>query len=296
MPETETENENSGAEIERMPSKNAPVHTQLASFLAGELVRRGLREVVEVRLHDAPFARGRPTAKGELIRSWEKDEDEELFSPAGARQLASDILAYAAHSFDAPGAHRFVVYARNRNDQGAKKLFTLEEEERAEDFEEPTAAQALSQQMRFSEIAVKMALQTANATNETLMRQLELANDRILKLEDMRLKHFDEREELLSRETERATQLIEAESASKRKDAIVEKLGALVPVVANRIAGKLGAPSGTPSPRDQIIASILGRLKTDAQLAQRLVGVLPPEMTIQLLELIRSSEESEAKS
>ena len=275
-----------------LPRRGSPTHKRIAAWLAGELRQQGLREIARVELFVSP-ATGRPGARGEQIREWARSDTPELFGMSGVHALTSEIVSYAENDAVTPGSHRYTIRCVNKIDTYARMSFIVEgpEVESADGVEDPTVHGLVAQQMRHNELLMRANLQISSATSQTLAAQLELANERILTLEKQRLEYLTEREKLLSEENERDLRAMAQVSSDKRKDQAFEKIVTLLPAVVNRIAGQQLIPQSS-SPREQMLGEIMRRLQSDPDLTRRLIAVLPPEITILLVELMRSSAQT----
>lgn len=188
------------------------------------------------------------------------------------------------------------LYERRPDKPGSR--FTIREtsaDENLEDAESepPTKTGIISQMMRHSEAATRIALMATGQIMSTLKSTNARQADMIEKLVSEKMANLETMEKLRSEEMERRIILQRAEADEKRKSEIFEKLTMLLPVAVNRISGKNLLPekaSGTELVVKGLIESI-----TPEQL-EKLQGVLRPEQLMTLLDIFQSMQPAENPS
>ena len=283
--------------LQTLPDRSSPLTKRIAAFIMVELRKEGLRETVAIELHEAART-GRPGARGEPVQSWHKVDEPGLFTTERALELGAAIVAYAENACEGPGQRRFTVACVNRADGRARMSITVDGPDfTGADFEDPNLAAIVSQQMRHIEVLLRSQLQTANNTNEMLERQLELANDRIIALEKMRVEHFDERERMLSDQNDRDLAAMKAAGSEKRMDAGFEKILALAPAVVNRLAGKKLLDE-KQTPKEQMLGELAKGLASDPTRLRAILDALSTKLRaeemILLAELLREAQPDES--
>jgi len=145
------------------------------------------------------------------------------------------------------------------------------------------ASQALNARfMQHTEVLLRAALGSQGLGLQYAHDELSAMRTRIRELEEGSLKILKLREKLLDRQASRdiATRKVEAEE--RRDKEMFEKISLLLPVVANKIAGKTVFPEGIHPTLD--IAQRVMRSIDESQM-ERLAGILRPEQTAAVMEL-----------
>lgn len=209
---------------------------------------------------------------------YSRDVDSKAFSPEGA---AFEIVE--ACQEDAEGIGGLQKYAI-RAYHGARKTPTVKRiaidarpDTVDDEFSEPANQKGvLSQMMRHTEAATRLAIGGAHENQRVMLKTIERLQTRIEFLENERAKSWELIESMKTQEHERELERVLIERAEKRKDDAMGELKLLLPVVAQ----KLNLPVlGSGAPSDQanaaglmlMIAKLMDSMKPD-QIA-KLMGI-----------------------
>lgn len=211
-----------------------------------------------------------------------REVDVKAFSPDGvafeiveaAREDAEGLGGIQKYSLKAfhgsrktPTVKRFSIDARSD---------TVDDE-----FSEPANTKGvLSQMMRHTEAATRLALGGAHENQRMLLNTVRQLQERIDKLEQERAANWDLIEKMKSREHERELERITIERAEKRKDDALGELKLLLPVVAQ----KLNLPALGPGKSNESQANAAGMMLAIGKLIDSfkpeqiagLMGILTP--------------------
>ena len=161
----------------------------------------------------------------------------------------------------------------------------------SDDAEPATRAGILSQQMRHNEVLMKSFVAGIGGAVQALQRTAARSAEQVEKLMEQRLADFTVLEDALSKRHERDMEALEVSTSIERKDKLAEKAMTLLPVLANRLAGKNLLPA--PSPRDEMLRALVESLTTE-----QLNGIMPnlsPDQQIAMYELLLSFKKEDGE-
>ena len=295
----------SAAEIELARVSGDPIFKRVFSFVAGECARKEHRTAVRFELLCAAAG-----AKGDSVRTWEREEYPHLFEPANVQALAMEMIQAAQAYADGmgPGSIRFKIVSTGHLGQIQREMFRLTANAHADDpssgEDEPTPGGALAQSLRHSEFMMQIMGRMFQSTIGTLSRRLDNTEAHVERLIDQRMKSFDELEEARSKQSDRDLEGMKQIAADQRKEKIVDKMLPLIPAVANRIVSRIGGGSGggddkaapvipgAVDPRDVMINDLASSL--DREQVMKIASALRPEQQILLMELFESAKKKTA--
>jgi hypothetical protein len=190
------------------------------------------------------------------------------------------------------GMQRYVIESWHDDSDSASARFSLRvqgydpelDNMDSDDAEPPTRAGALSQQMRHNEVLMKSFVAGMGGAVQSLQRTAARNAEMVETLMAQRLEDFRVVEEALSRKHEREMEMVEQTADVERKNKIIEQGLTLLPVVANRMAGRQLVAA--PSPRDAMLKGLVETL-TPEQL-NSIAGHLSPEQQIVFLEMLQA--------
>jgi hypothetical protein len=158
----------------------------------------------------------------------------------------------------------------------------------ADGSEPPTAGGIVAQHMRFTESAIRIALEANAETIDALRRDNMDLRATLSRDQDRRLKFIETFEELLDRSAERRLDLKRHEDESNRRNAMAAKvIEELLPPMARKLPtflDKVLKPEGGAADVLKKVWSVLGSLPEEQRGA--LVRALPPEARADLESLI----------
>jgi hypothetical protein len=157
-------------------------------------------------------------------------------------------------------------------------------------FSEPgTVKGHTTQMMRHNEALVRICVMGANQTIGLMNRSLARKEEQIEKLLDGRMKDFELMEDLRSQQHLRELETKAEEAKQQRYDDLYQKGKVLLPVIANRIAGKKLLPEGNPmGDAIQAFAESL-----DPAQASDIMAKLKPEQKIAFIEVLEAMHKKE---
>lgn len=213
------------------------------------------------------------------------DEDELLIM---ANQIESSVLEDAE---GIGGVQRYQILAYHTQASRPVTRFTFrmsaaDLDEYEDEFSEPASTKGQHAQiMRHNEALMRIAVMGANQAlglqNRTIARQADL----IEKMMSQRMEEFELIEELRSNQHERELMTKAEEAKQERYNQLFEKGKVLLPVVANRIAGRKVLPEDT-DPMVETLKSLVETL--DPGQVSDILPRLRPEQQIALLEFIEA--------
>jgi hypothetical protein len=269
------------------------IHRKLVAFLSGEFARGEGRICVQLDLTAA-----NPGSVGTPLGTWDRAENPELFSDLGKiEELVTAILTKAQDHADAfgSGSHRFEIRTRqhlgHRVAHGFRLAATTDSDGLGGGDDQPNATGVLAQQMRHTEIHMRMSVTTTQLMVGTLERQLRSLSDECVQLREERRKHLAELEEARSTRGEREYVMSMGLAADERKTQAVNKVLQLLPVVATKFLGKEAMEGGKATPLSMLISE-LGKSLTPPQIKQ-ITAALSMEQQMLLMEAMRVAQAAE---
>lgn len=183
---------------------------------------------------------------------------------------------YSFHSDDNENhTSRFVVRMQGAEDDDGDDL----------DSEGPDKQGLTSQAMRHAEAYAKIntsAQMTLLSNFQTLVSRQSAMIEKLL---DARLSSIDAIEELLQKKEEREINLIQARSKADATKAVADKLGLLLPAVANRIAGQNLFPVQANAMM-MMVKGLVTSIVADESKMQAIMAQLTPEQTIAFMNIV----------
>lgn len=156
--------------------------------------------------------------------------------------------------------------------------------------ETPTKQGHIAQMMRHNEGIMRIAVMGANQSIGLLNRTVSRQAQQIEKLLDQRMEEFELIENLRSQRHERDLMTKEADNREQRYQELYEKGSLLIPVIANKIAGRKILPEKL-DPMTEMLKSFAETL-TPAQVSDMLPR-LRPEQQIAFLEFLEKVKDAE---
>lgn len=156
--------------------------------------------------------------------------------------------------------------------------------------EPPTKSGVLTQMMRHTEAATRMSLMSSTQIMTILRNTVSRQAETIEKLVAEKMATIDLMERMRSEELERRLLVENTEREAKNKAELMDKIGMLVPVVINRLAGKSVVPGGT-SPMEGLIKGLIESMQPDQ--IEKLQGVLTPTQMVSLMEIFQAVQPPE---
>ncbi len=269
------------------------VHQKIVSFLTEEFGRGQGRQCVSVDLAGCHAG-----GAGVPLGAWNRDEHPDLFSDlVSVEDLASKIVMLAedhAATFGG-GSCRFEL--KTRQHLGGRRLRSFRIASPSGDAmsagdDQPSATGVLQQQMRHTELHMKMSVQTQQMIIGTLQRQIESLNEENTQLRRERRDHLAELETARERKDERDYAMMIGQAAEERKDKLVGETMRLLPVVASRLLGKGATGEATPL---SLILTKLGESITPSQF-EGIRGQLSMQQQALLWEAMKLARETEERA
>ena len=161
---------------------------------------------------------------------------------------------------------------------GARYVFrqTGSEDPNQVNSEPPTLAGSLAQTQRHLEVVMRLNTVTQSASMTTLARENERLAQKCSELQEQAEESLRLREEMMSMQHERELNWAREERKDKAMEGALDKLGVLVPVIANKLTGKKMLPAADP--RTLLIERFVGSLDQDQ--LQKMGSILRPEQAI----------------
>ena len=276
------------------------LRAKLLAFLAAEFARKDHRQCVRLELYHAQVG-----ARGDLLRTWDRQETPDVFELARAEELAGEIIKLARDEADNfRSRQRFVLRTTQYLAGGGAKITLVMEPEYDGDDDtqaimgasgemsaQPTVANVLAMQMRHNERLMQMSASTFQGSLQAALRQNQMLVDENVQLRKERAEMMKELEERRSSNDERELRALAQVAADERKDKVVGKMLQLAPVVAAKIAGGKDGLPGAPTPLS-ILVSELGKSLSPEQV-NRIAGALTMEQKILFAEAIKTAKASE---
>lgn len=180
------------------------------------------------------------------------------------------------------------LYEKRPDKPGSR--FTIREtssDENLEDAESepPTKTGIISQMMRHTEAATRVALMATGQIMSTLKSTNARQAETIEKLVQERMANFETMEKLRSEEVERRILLQKAESDEKMKGELFDKLSTLLPIAVNRISGQKLLPEKRTA-MESMIQGLIESITPDQ--LEGLQGVLKPTQLVSLMEIFQA--------
>ncbi len=206
-------------------------------------------------------------------------------SPEDIIDQIYDLANDDSHAFRGLVKYAVLAYA----DDGpyiSRAFFSVEgrgaESDLIEESETPNEKGQMSQVLRHNEAYARLALSASNSLIHTLTRNMEKKDEQLNRLMDQHFKVIEAYEHLMDKTYERQLALRDQEKNEKLKDAILEKVGVFLPVLAS----KLLPESSTPVIGEEHILSLISSL-TEDQIAA-LGALLKPEQSASFIELYKT--------
>ncbi len=272
------------------------LHSRVLSFLRVEFGRREGRQCVRLEISSA-----QPGLRGDVLRTWDRHEDPELFSQlTRIEELATTVLRIAEDHADSFGAgqHRFELRTEQHLGGRQKLSFRIlagagDGDSNAGGEDAPTAMGMVAQQMRHNEVHMRMSAQMYQTTLGTMQRQISDLNEENARLRRERSEHYTELEEARSRRDERELAGMKQMAAEQRKDMAFGKLLQFAPVVAGRLLGKGNEPSAS-SPLNILVAELATSLTPEQ--VTHIASSLSPNQQVLFVEAMREAVRVSAQS
>ena len=206
-------------------------------------------------------------------------------SPEDIIDQLYDLANDDAHAFRGLVKYAVLAYA----DDGpyiSRAFFSVEgrgmESDFIEESEAPNEKGQMSQTLRHNEAYTRLTLSALNSLIHTQSRNLDKKDEQLNKLMDQHFRVIEAYEHLMDRAFERQMQLREQEKTEQMKEALLEKVGVFLPV----LAGKLLPQSNNPVAGEEHILTLIASL-TEDQIAA-LGAVLKPEQAASFIELYKT--------
>ena len=276
------------------------LHAKVLSFLLKEFARLEGRQCTRVDLTSSA-----PGSRGSSIGVWDRAEyPDPATSPfqgqGNIEALTTDVLRKAEEYADSfgSGQHRFVIVTHQVLGGTGRCAFRVavasEDDPDVGGNDAPTVTGQLAQQMRHTELHMKMNAQTQMGTLGILREMLADLSAENARLRRERSDHLTELEASRSRETEREMAALEAVGADRRKDMLVGKLAQLAPVVAARFLEAKGGSSSAPTGLSILITELAESLSQEQ--AMGILNVLSVEQKILFMEAFRAAKAAKDKA
>lgn len=167
-------------------------------------------------------------------------------------------------------------------------------EENSEDesvSEPPTATGQVSQAMRHTEAMARIMTQGQMHMVSSLTRANESKDRLIEKLLDEKMAAIETVEEAMTKKHERQMEMEERRLKAKVMEDAINRVGALVPLVLTKLTGQKLLPAGAKGApaMKELLATI------DSEQMEKLGGILKPEQTAMLAEMMMEQQEDETK-
>jgi hypothetical protein len=242
------------------------LHGRVLGFLRAEFARQEGRQCVRLELSSA-----QPGLRGDVLRTWDRHEDPELFVQLGRiEELATVILRIAEDHADSfgSGQHRFELRTEQHHGGRQKLSFRIlagagDGDSAGTGEDAPTATGMVAQQMRHNELHMRMSAQMYSTTLGTMQRQIAELNEENARLRRERSEHYVELEEARSRRDERELAGMRQMASENRKDLAFGKLLQLAPVVAGRLLNKGSTPNEGAAPLTILIGELAASLSPE---------------------------------
>ncbi len=276
------------------------LHAKVLGFLLKEFGRIEGRQCTRLKLMSSA-----PGSSGSDVGVWERaDYPDPATSPfqgqGNIETLTTDVLRKAEEYADSFGSghHRFVITTQQVLGGTQRFAFrvaaTTEDDPDAGGNDAPTVTGQLAQQMRHTELHMKMSAQT-QMTTLGLMREMiaELSSENA-RLRRERADHLTELEASRSRETERELAAMQAVGADRRKDLLVNKVAQLAPVLVARLMEAKGDPTTTPTGLSILITELAESLSQEQ--AMGIMQMLSVEQKVLFMEAFRAAKAAKDKA
>jgi len=200
--------------------------------------------------------------------------------------LSAEILSAAESDVEGlGGSQRYAVLAFRKGHPrpSARKAFRLyheSEDDSLGDTEEATPKGLMSQQMRHNEAIMRIGFSSQETIIRHYQRITEAQAERLNRLEDRALETVSTMERMLSEEASRKLEEKRYEADQENRAKMFQKLDVLLPVVANRIAGKQLLPADTGG---AMVKGLVDSITPEQM--NSLTSVFTPDQVIVFLEL-----------
>jgi hypothetical protein len=275
-----------------MSGDNAENHRKILGFLSAEFARKEGRQCVGVDLAYSP-GNG---FKDEDIRKWVRADEPELFDNfINVEKLASQILEIAEGEADAKpaGKHRFFVRTHQHLGGRALHSFALSPSYKGDELaltapgsgnRADVLANHAAQLMRINAQMYEGTIRVLGAQNQDMRQE-----NAELRAENIALRR--EVDEARSNKMDREFQIAMAAEKNARTNAGFQKLLQIGSIVAAKIGGPGGDPSGGESPFITLIGEFGKSLRQDqtAVLTKHItdfIGVLDMGQKMMFMEII----------
>lgn len=200
---------------------------------------------------------------------------------SGVEALASELfLIAAADAQGLGGVQQYCLQAFHGDSDNQSARFTFRMDGEPEDGEsdgmlsEPASLKgALAQQMRHNEAIMKTSLAAVQGIIATQARTIESQNQRLSAMEQERIESLDTVVSLVTDSHQRELETRKAEHREKMIEGMVNRLGPLIGIVANKVSGgKL-----LPPPVKDGVAAVFGSLMEDPDRLGKIMQLLNPE-------------------
>lgn len=212
-------------------------------------------------------------------------------------ELASELVAVAGEDLDAVGGTvRYTVRAYGEDASKGpigRMTFELRDTGEADEDEEraisPTLAGLLSEQMAHNRMLMKTAVGASGDVIGMLRQHLVATMKRVERMEKRHADLFEMIEDLVSQRHLRDLATKSSEASERRKDAVLDKVSLLAPVVVQKIVGVKLSPD-QPNATEVTLAAFMESLRGEQ--LERMKGVLTPEQLAVMFSLYEQAQKT----